>query len=465
MKGQELKFKTSKRNFIIALFLLLLTNVLMGFALIQLSKNTIREQMEEHMLDIANAAANLLDGDAVYGLTDDDKGTNAYDTSMNILRTFQEKIELDYIYLVRAEGNDVFTFVLDPDSEAPAAYGQRLKTTDGLKNAANGKPSADKEAHSDKWGEFYSAYSPVYDSAGNVSGIIGVDFNAEWYNGKLRINWAVVAIVTMVALSIGIVLAFIIMSQNRQRFVSLISDLEHLEHRTQDINRIMMRAAAKKLDDLPTQEGALLRTLAAGEENALPQENRDEFEELADKIRNIQNRLEKYIRFIDDDLYRDNLTGVLNKIAYKKRINQLNEAIGNGTAAFSIAFFDVNELKTINTYYGFEVGDELMRASADILKEIFGQENVYRVAGDEFIALMDGKTQDDMQAYFVQLERALKKYNAARDEKPMLAIAKGMNTFDPNQHESYRPVFVDAESNMELDKAEYYEKLDRKPAL
>lgn len=465
MKGQELRFKTSKRNFIIALFLLLLTNVLMGVALIQLSKNTIREQMEEHMLDIANTAANLLDGELVRDLTDDDKGTDAYDVTMNILRTFQEKIELDYIYLVRAEENDVFTFVLDPDSEAPAAYGQRLETTDGLKNAAIGKPSADKEAHSDEWGKFYSAYSPVYDTAGNVSGIIGVNFDSEWYEGKLRINRAVVVIVTMVALIIGIVLSFIIMSQNRQRFVSLITDLEHLDRRTQDIDRIMMRAAAKKLDDLPTQEGALLRTLAAGEENKTSLEKRDEFDELADKIHNIQNRLEKYIRFIDDDLYRDNLTGVLNKIAYKKRINQLNEAIGNGTAAFSIAFFDVNELKSVNTYYGFEVGDELMRASADILKEIFGQENVYRVAGDEFIALMEDKSQDDMRAYFTQFDRALKKYNASRDEKPMLAIAKGMNTFDPDLHESYRPVFVDAETNMELDKADYYEKLDRKPAM
>ena len=63
MSKQEKQIRTSKRNFVIALALLLLTNILMAMALTTMAKKTLREQIDQRMLDIANTAAYMLNGD------------------------------------------------------------------------------------------------------------------------------------------------------------------------------------------------------------------------------------------------------------------------------------------------------------------------------------------------------------------------------------------------------------------
>ena len=418
------------------------------------------------MLDIANLAAHMIDGDDVRGLTEADIGSPKYELAMNTLRTFQNNIELDYIYLVRETANDEFMFVLDPDTENPAEFGESIEATDGLLLASDGTPSADKQAHVDEWGKFYSAYSPVYDEVGQITGIVGVDFAAEWYNGKLRMNRAIVVIVTVITLIIGIVLSFTIMSQNRQRFVALIRELDQLDLNTHYIEQTMMQAAAKKIEILPEEDSAALRSLAASEkEGAENAPDHDEYAELSERLKKIQKKFDKFIHFIDASIYRDDLTGVQNKIAYKNRIKELDKAIETGTADFSIVFFDINELKSVNTYRGFEAGDEIMRGAGAILAKIFGDENIYRVAGDEFIALMEGVERRELNNYFLKLGKALKEFNMGRTGKAKLSFAWGVNTFNPEKHDSYRPVFIDAETDMELNKASYYENQNRKPVL
>ena len=43
----------------------------------------------------------------------------------------------------------------------------------------------DEIPYTDRWGEFYSAYSPVFDSSGNVAGVVAVDFAVEWFDSQL----------------------------------------------------------------------------------------------------------------------------------------------------------------------------------------------------------------------------------------------------------------------------------------
>ena len=78
MAKQGSKLKRSKRFFIIALVLILLSNIGMGVTLVIMSKNALREQVEQRMLDVANTAAAQLDGNSLGKLTADDKGSESY---------------------------------------------------------------------------------------------------------------------------------------------------------------------------------------------------------------------------------------------------------------------------------------------------------------------------------------------------------------------------------------------------
>ena len=89
----EKNIKIGKRNFILALILLLITNVLMGLTLTAISKKALREQIEERMLDVVKSAAHMLNGDELKALEASDVGNEAYMRNYNILSAFQSNME------------------------------------------------------------------------------------------------------------------------------------------------------------------------------------------------------------------------------------------------------------------------------------------------------------------------------------------------------------------------------------
>jgi len=454
MDRTDTKVKTSMRNFLLALALLLITNILMGVTLMTLSKITLREQIDQRMLDVANTAARQLNGDDLKTLKAQDVGTEAYDSALETLRSFQDSIELDYIYGIRAESDGTFTFTIDPAEEDPGEFGSLIVTTPALQQAANGTPSVDKKAYSDAWGRFYSAYSPVFDSNGDVAGIVGVDFNAEWYDGKINSHRAIAVIIAMVAMTIGIVLSFTIMSQNRKRFSAMLQQLSTLSKETERLDRIIMQSSIKKLDLLPESDSAVLKTLATGVTHS--RHSSDEYEAMNTSIEAVYTKLHSYLKYIDSEVYTDDTTGVNNKAAYRNKIKELDESILAGNAVFSMAFFDINGIKKIYVHYGFEAGEKLMYECAKLLKEVFGEKNIYHITGDEFIVIMEKKGRLDMREYLTKFETALKQYNDEHIQDNQLSVAKGYVTYDSEKHSNYRQVFIEVKAACDKDKDEYY---------
>ena len=212
MNNNDKKVRTSKRNFILALALLLLTNIMMGVTLMAMCKKTLSEQIEQRMLDVANSASAMLNGDDLSSISPTDRDTEIYQTAYDILHKFKDSIELEYIYAIAPKNDGTFTFSIDPDEEDHGEYGDIIEATPALVNAYNGTADVDDVPHADEWGRFYSAYSPFFDSEGNVVGIVGVDFDADWYDDMHSSHRAAAIILLMVALTIGIVLSFIIIS-------------------------------------------------------------------------------------------------------------------------------------------------------------------------------------------------------------------------------------------------------------
>ena len=453
MVNADKNIKSSKRNFVLALALLLIANIIMGVTLVMMSKAALREQIEQRMLDVSNTAASMLNGDDLRDLEAKDKGTPKYDRALEILSSFQNNIELDYIYGIREQPDGTFTFTIDPD-EDPAEFGSSLETTDALRNAAAGNPDVDKTAHSDQWGRFYSAYSPVFDSQGKVAGIVGVDFNADWFDGKLNTDRSAAVILTIISFIIGVVLSFIIMSDNRKHFARMLKGLTQLDNETQRLDRLIMKSSIKKLDYLPDSENQLLKTLASGEAHKRP--TYTEYEKLEDSIEKVYYKLKKYVQFVESEVYTDSFTGALNKAAYRNKVKEIGKQIEEGNAEFAVGFIDLRDFKRINTYYGYEAGDELMFRCSKFLKKIFGADNVYHVVGDEFIIVINTKEQLDMEKKFKEFEELINEYNKDAEEKFLLSYSKGMAYYIPGLHQNYREVFIEVKKSCYEDKKKYH---------
>ena len=452
MYVNEKKIRTGKRNFILALTLLLLTNILMGMVLMMLAKKTLRGQIEQRMLDVANVASAQINGDELKTITPMDKDTEQYQKAYNTLATFRDNIELEYIYVIALKDDGTFTFGIDPDLEDPGEYGELIEATTALQNAAKGSPDVDKVPHSDDWGRFYTAYSPFFDSDGNVVGIVGVDFNADWFDETMSSHRSAAVILTMVALTIGIALSFMIMSQNRRRFAAMLESMAELDRETKKLDSLIMRNSIKKLDFIPNSESGLLKTLAAGEGESKPAAN--EYDEVHTSIKSVYDKLSKYVRYIETDIDIDDTTGAKNKLAYKKRIKEVDEGIAAGNTAYYVAFFDINGIKKIYTHFGFESGDKLMFECAKLLKEVFGRDHIYHVTGDEFIAIVEGKPKEMMERYFVEFDEKVRKYNSEHITENMLSVAKGYAGYDSEERNTYRKMFVEAQINCNNNKIE-----------
>lgn len=83
----------------------------------------------------------------------------------------------------------------------------------------------------------------------------------------------------------------------------------------------------------------------------------------------------------------DGLTGLQNRRVFTE---QMNEYLQNGTE-YVLICFDVNNLKTTNDTFGHAKGDELLKTITETISKHFGEENVYRVGGDEFNVLISGE--------------------------------------------------------------------------
>ena len=437
------KSATSTYLIIVTLFLLVV-NASLGLLLMLQSSSAMITLMERHMLDISNTAADMLDGDTLERLTEADRGTEGYRRVMETLTYFQNNIDLNYIYCIRDMGDGTFTFGLDPTVEDPGEFGSPIIYTEALARASRGRASVDNQPYEDAWGKFYSAYSPVLNSRGQVAGIVAVDFSVDWYERHLAdLTWTTV-IVAALSLSIGIGIVLVISARSRRKLQEVHSQLYEL---------------AGNVEKLVREVGHMSDPRAGGGESteALAYYGSDDIDSLGKTILRLQDELGRQITRIHELAYVDGLTGVRNKTAYLETVRYLDEAIAKGAAAFSVAVFDLNGLKNINDNYGHECGDMALKDAANVLVEVFGAKNVYRIGGDEYIAVLMDTPEDAMGRYFSRMDAILADFNRVQQPyKLPLGLAKGAAACDPARDREYREVFKRADGCMYKDKAAYY---------
>ncbi len=107
-----------------------------------------------------------------------------------------------------------------------------------------------------------------------------------------------------------------------------------------------------------------------------------------------QKQSEAHIR---DLAYRDPLTGLFNRKAFRERLEQELDRAKRCDGKFAVLFMDLNNFKEINDRFGHDAGDQALVMIAQTLQnELRADDMVARLGGDEFtILLPDLKNLDD----------------------------------------------------------------------
>ena len=435
---------------IVYLFIfLLLVNGFIDVLFIRRSIVTLREQINVRMLDIANSAASLLDGDIMAKLQKEDVDTPEYQSSLAILSHFRDQIALDFIYGIRDMGNNTFTFTIDPEPVTPGEFGTPVATTEALIAASKGIPSVDQEPYQDAWGSFYSAYSPIFDSKGKVAGIIGVDFNAKWYEEQIARQIRMIVFACVLSIIGGGGIVFLFTRRTRKQFQILNKEMGKMTDEIEELAEELSLTTGFQAVDAE-------RYMNPGKFKAA--DTSTLLQEIYDRLRSVREELREYIEKAHIMAYTDILTGMGNRNAYFEVKEKLNKKISKGNVTFAVAIFDINGLKNANDDYGHETGDLMIVSVAEILKQFFKKGTLFRIGGDEFVAIVENTSNEQMSIILDKISAEIDSKIIVKNELHIpLAISKGFSVYTPEDKE-VKIVVQRADAQMYQDKTEYYKK-------
>ena len=151
---------------------------------------------------------------------------------------------------------------------------------------------------------------------------------------------------------------------------------------------------------------------------------------------------------------KDALTGIRNKTAYDKEIANLEKSLAEGDFEFGIAMIDLNELKKINDTFGHDKGNISIIKLCTVVCSIFKHSPVFRVGGDEFVAILKNHDYEHREELKDQFKDAL---TALLDEEKLhpwerISASIGIGIYDKNTDRTVSDVFKKADELMYEDK-------------
>lgn len=170
----------------------------------------------------------------------------------------------------------------------------------------------------------------------------------------------------------------------------------------------------------------------------------DEVGTLAQSLKETAQQLKIKISYINSLAYSDKLTGVKNSTAYLQEVALLKNDVLQKKGDFSIFIIDINGLKFVNDNYGHELGNELIIKLTQMIEDVFGEENTYRIGGDEFAVILHGVSPEECAA----LQRKMESLLEMQKGKIYVSASIGWANFNKKMDSTYESVFNRADEDM-----------------
>lgn len=435
-----------------ALFLVILLAALSVGSYL-LSRSALYARYEEQMVNILNYVAAHIDHDDLATCAQTLEKTETYDRLQVFFDDFLDHYGVHYLYVLRPYKEEGRYYVMsivtgsttwekenEPENVLPLGY----TTTDEeygpevvqkLIDIYSGRNTVFFEEKTG-WSTDYTAARPVTTSDGQVYGLLCVDMLVDDVNAVVYRHTAVNVVLITVLGGLFILLFLWWMRANVTGPLGLleqsVSAFAHQSHGRHDPDELVFEAP-----EIGTRNEiqALARSVAQMSED------------MRDYVKDIVEA-EKRVDEMNVIAYEDALTHGGNKAAYDQRVVELNRMILSHQAEFALIMADLNHLKAINDLHGHDKGNEYIIGCYSILEA----EGVplYRVGGDEFVLLLEGRHYRDRENILNRLRQRFRERSADESAPPWqrCSAACGMAVFLPNDDSSVEAVFRRADEAM-----------------
>ena len=290
-----------------------------------------------------------------------------------------------------------------------------------------------------EWGDDYTGLLPLYDSSGNRVAALCMDGDILEIHTILKGHTTnTISIIIMLGVLFAIVF-FIWIDINITHPIKLLETsvvrFAERSHQQRDMNALVLDMPEIHTDN---EVESLAHAVVRMSENM-----RDYVSDIIDA--------EKELAKMNVIAHRDAMTNVGNKTAYEQYVEGLNRQIEAGAAEFAIVMMDMNDLKRINDGCGHEKGDLYLKKGCAVFREIYRHSPVFRVGGDEFVAVLQGQ---DYERRYTLMECARRDFantlKGGREDCPWerLSVAIGMAEYDPEANERVEDVMNRADRSM-----------------
>lgn len=372
--------------------------------------------------------------------------------------------DIKYLYIiVLGDSNALYDMYLLDDYDNPlyqtGNYEDREPELRGIDTTQRIEPTIT----TDKWGSLCCSYAPVYADDGTLICHVGCDVNMESI-----LHERLIYVISMTAGSVAItvlVLLIAIFFTNRffARPVRLLSEearrFRPAKNTTYEEAGVL-QMEMKSLDEISDIYEVLRSTQMniidyLNDLSKLEKDNANYATSLKQAKDDIKDK-EEMIGKMSVEVYRDALMHVGSKTAYLRKADELSGMIENGTAEFAIAMVDLNDLKKINDKCGHKAGDTYIKGCCQIICNVFKHSPVFRIGGDEFVAVLMGVDYQNRDILLKQVRCEFSK-SYSNTELPLyqrFSAAVGLAVFTPEDI-TFEYVFRRADKAMYADKMSF----------
>ena len=134
----------------------------------------------------------------------------------------------------------------------------------------------------------------------------------------------------------------------------------------------------------------------------------------------------------------DNVSGLLESIAIKDKLNEFHKHDPNGF----VLRVGIDDFKSINEKFGIEYGDYILRGVAECIVDSASEgQKVYRVVADEFMIMdMNGATEEEAQKLYRKIRNRVDKFIKMDNYKAVYTISGGIVLGDSMDKMEYNEV-------------------------
>ncbi len=256
------KLSIEKKVLLAVVLLGLISSCFMGVLVYSTVSDDMLDSSRENTRCIAVAAAKIINGDLHDELEPGDEDTQVYQSYLESLRKCKNETGVLYMYTLKPLNKEFVQFVVDTDeSEMQGLIGDEYEISDMMVEALAGKDVVSEEPTYDEYGEYFSAFAPIFNEAGKVVAIVGVDLELSVVDGNLSVLRNIIILIAGVSFVISVVIGLILSKSIGRNLNTVNMKINEVVYSDGDLTKLIKVSSGDELELMADSLNAFLSRL------------------------------------------------------------------------------------------------------------------------------------------------------------------------------------------------------------